>query len=440
LEIFADAPDIGQSGGQILRRRACLGAVVCAVVSPTLTRADGRLAPVDLRNLQVAERIPGAVGDGITDDTQAIQRVLDHVRLSGGGTVYLPPGTYAISRSLRIGSRTRLHGAGAASIIKARQGGYVGANGGTYATQNCQLIQNHNFAANTLTDKSILIEDLAFEWGRVTIAGGGAHSISLRMVDRVRIRGCSSTGGENVTALLACKDTLTEACDGLNATNCFFDHWDGASSARVVNCVGRVTSGTIAQGIQFTGTGSNNEARSAADALVMGCSLYGVRNQGSSAAIIANANQAASSVYRLRSIGNYVEDSDIGLCFQGAGGQHLSMGDAFHNVSSVPIFFHGDASGHPANCRVIDPHLVDCSHLPGNIALISVAGSGHQVKGLKVTNTGAVRYRLIAYLASSAVDCLVEIDSAASGLAGRVSNRGTRCTIMDREASPSIGK
>jgi hypothetical protein len=418
-----------------VRRRALLAAALVAGASPAITQADGVVAG-DLQNLLNPGRIPGASGDGFTDDTDAIQRVLDRVRLAGGGAVYLPPGTYTISRSLRIGSRTRLHGAGAASIIKAKQVGYAGVNGGSYGTQNCQLIQNYNFAAATLVDTSIVIEDLAFDWGRVTIAGGGAHSISLRMVDRVRIRGCSSTGGENVTALLACKDTLTEACDGLNVSNCFFDHWDGASSARVVNCVGRVTAGTIAQGIQFTGTGSNHQARSSTDALVMGCSMYGVRNKGSSSAIIANANQGASSAYRLRSIGNYVEDSDIGLCFQGSGGQHLSMGDAFHSVTAVPIFLHGDASGYPANCRVIDPHLVDCNHLLANVALISVAGTGHQIKGVKVTNTGAAPYRLIAYLASSAMYCFVEIDSAPSGLTGRVSNRGIRCTVVDREAHP----
>lgn len=39
----------------------------------------------------------GAVGDGITDDTEAIQRAIHKVLLSGGGTVRFPAGTYRIA-------------------------------------------------------------------------------------------------------------------------------------------------------------------------------------------------------------------------------------------------------------------------------------------------------------------------------------------------------
>ena len=45
----------------------------------------------------------GALGDGQTNDTAAIQRAIDACAGSGGGTVYLPPGTY-ISGSLHLRS------------------------------------------------------------------------------------------------------------------------------------------------------------------------------------------------------------------------------------------------------------------------------------------------------------------------------------------------
>jgi len=376
----------------------------------------------------------GATGDGTTDDTIALQTAATACRLAGGGTIYIPPGTYIVNKSIYIGSKTRVIGAGAASIIKAKQSGYVGANGGSYATLDSPLFQNYNSAASSITDTDIKIEDLAFDWGTVTISGGGAFSIYMRMVDRVTVRGVYSTKGENVTAFLGCKDTLTENCDGLNVTNCFYDHWDGMSSASVVNCVGRITSGTIQQGIQFTGTGSYAENLSSVDALVMGCSLYGIRNAGSSSAIIANANDGGSTAYRMRSIGNYIEDSDLGLVYQGAGGQHLSLGDTFKGITRVAIFFNIDASGYADNCRVIDPHLIDCSHTAPDIALISIGGTGNQVKGVKVTNSGAAGYLLIGYMSASATNCLLEIDSAPNGSAGnRINNSGTTCTIVDKD-------
>ncbi len=44
----------------------------------------------------------GAVGNGSTDDTAAFQNALNHVSSIGGGTVYVPAGTYKIASSLTI--------------------------------------------------------------------------------------------------------------------------------------------------------------------------------------------------------------------------------------------------------------------------------------------------------------------------------------------------
>ncbi len=44
----------------------------------------------------------GAVGDGVADDTLAINRATKYVANLGGGTVYYPPGTYKITRAIRL--------------------------------------------------------------------------------------------------------------------------------------------------------------------------------------------------------------------------------------------------------------------------------------------------------------------------------------------------
>lgn len=60
----------------------------------------------------------GAVGDGTTDDTAAIQQAIDDLPASGG-CVFVPPGTYSVSSSLALSEGAELCGAGSGSIIRA---------------------------------------------------------------------------------------------------------------------------------------------------------------------------------------------------------------------------------------------------------------------------------------------------------------------------------
>ena len=57
-------------------------------------------------NQYIDVRACGAIGDGETDDTAAIQKALDTCR-DGGGTVYFPPGWYAM-RTVKVHSNTDL--------------------------------------------------------------------------------------------------------------------------------------------------------------------------------------------------------------------------------------------------------------------------------------------------------------------------------------------
>jgi hypothetical protein len=55
----------------------------------------------------------GASGDGVTDDTRALQAAVARAAADGIGIVFLPAGTFLLSDALRLPSHVRLQGAGA---------------------------------------------------------------------------------------------------------------------------------------------------------------------------------------------------------------------------------------------------------------------------------------------------------------------------------------
>lgn len=61
----------------------------------------------------------GAVPNGTTDDTSAIQNAIDAAYSAGGGVVTLPAGTFLINGHLVMKSNVKLTGAGPATVIKA---------------------------------------------------------------------------------------------------------------------------------------------------------------------------------------------------------------------------------------------------------------------------------------------------------------------------------
>lgn len=63
----------------------------------------------------------GAVGDGIADDTEALRAAVSFANAAGGGTVFFPPGTYAVHNAPGIVVQSNVHllGSGAgASVIR----------------------------------------------------------------------------------------------------------------------------------------------------------------------------------------------------------------------------------------------------------------------------------------------------------------------------------
>jgi hypothetical protein len=138
---------------------ASIGADPAGAGTAARAYADS-LIPNDWINVRKAPY--NAAGDSITDDRAAIQAALDAAHARGGGTVYLPVGTYGLGATLNMpaGDGIQIVGSGWKSVLKVMYGA------------NCYAI---TFPA---ADTRVAIRDLMIDGncGSQTTASGGIYA------------------------------------------------------------------------------------------------------------------------------------------------------------------------------------------------------------------------------------------------------------------------
>lgn len=181
----------------------------------------------------------GAAGDGVTDDTSAINNCITTVNGAGGGVILFPAGTYLVCSTVTLQTGVILMGEGHnASIIKA------------CATGSNDVIQTAGFATNTGTNNPVG----PFGWGLSGIAingnkgaRSGGNCLSVYgynyVLNNVDIGFCfahglysewstSTTvpvaaGGESMESQILDVRTYQNGQDGI--------HWNGPHDSQMVN-------------------------------------------------------------------------------------------------------------------------------------------------------------------------------------------------------------
>ncbi len=129
-----------------------------------------------LNEIGVNVREKGAVGDGVTDDTVAIQDTIDHVASLGGGTVYVPDGyVFVYTASLKMKSNIKLIGTG---TLKA-QGEFPA---GTSMESSAINIRN-----DLAQLENVVIDGLTIE---APSSNGESRGIYVSWAKNVTIRNC----------------------------------------------------------------------------------------------------------------------------------------------------------------------------------------------------------------------------------------------------------
>ena len=153
-----------------VRRRLLAGLTASAVVGLHRSAVASASTAAGSRDVKAF----GAVGDGKTDDTRALQAALDDAAANGGGAVIVPAGTYS-TRTLTIGTAVHLIGAGMEATV-LRLG----------AETNNDLIRTRGFTALTGSNRP----EGPFNWSvrDLTLDGNRARNTRGCRAARLRVR------------------------------------------------------------------------------------------------------------------------------------------------------------------------------------------------------------------------------------------------------------
>jgi Pectate lyase superfamily protein len=157
--------------------------------------SNKNLAPVpveDNRNfnelsVNVKSSIYGAKGNGITDDTQPLQKAIDSAANSGGGVVSLPVSTYRITKTLYIPDNVTLIGESqgtSGTIIQYEGSGFALQSTGDHKRIN---IENMRVVLNG-KNNGIQLGDVSSKLGKNVIPGEmGLRHITVTGIGKGKI-------------------------------------------------------------------------------------------------------------------------------------------------------------------------------------------------------------------------------------------------------------
>lgn len=174
----------------------------------------GRIMPVAIK---YSVALWGAMGDGVTDDTAAIQQAVDFVISCGGGIVWFPAGTYLV-REVDVQHGLTLQGDGGAILVRPNDQPKFSRS---FTTQNRMWSESYD-------SPPLIIRDLHFHGNRT---GQGPYNNNQK---------------EQQHAIFACGDQSKSGRLRLIVERCVFEEGTGDAisiynnvDAIVTNCFAR---------------------------------------------------------------------------------------------------------------------------------------------------------------------------------------------------------
>ena len=336
----------------------------------------------------------GAVGDGITDDTAAIQAAYNSVT-GAGLTIYWPKGSYKTSAAIRVKSNTTTIFDGGAVMTPVALANFQIITMTSPITYDFgyALFINENFTTGN-DDFNIQYYNaraIGTATGNHAWYGGtdwNGHFIDSRNVVGLRIQNCTSSDMADFCAVMNCTNVIVANNYAGGASNAAYDFWEGNRSVVIrdnyaVNC----NTGVNWNAIDTLGTAQGESEAGGAfiadNCLIDGNTIIGLG--GASAILVAPLN-TQSFCTNVKITNNYIDLEN----FSGAGSPNaitvqrseniLIAGNTIRRVAagSWPIIITYDAALVNAEyCTVVNNQIYECNFPAG--AYIAAYGPNHLI-------------------------------------------------------------
>lgn len=330
----------------------------------------------------------GAVGDGIADDTAAINAAYSSVT-SSGATIWWPNGKYKISGPIRVKSKTRTLFAGGAYLAPVPIGSFTPLTMPGHGLWGYALFANANWEASALTDFNITYEGVNV----VPDSPWQGHYISARYATNVKMVDCYGINGDDFCSVLACVSVLVEGCYCVNARNCAYDFWDGTSHVVIRD---NIALDNVSAAVNVNAVGTFGEDRNVRDFLITGNYFTGTGTNVAGALVYVAPLSAASFIQDVKIVDNYIDQKfgtgvnvPSGIVVQRARNVVIHNNTVVNIGTAItPIAVTADAWGVSDSCTVSKNRIMDS--VIGAQTMIAVFGTAHTVEDNKSINSTAI--------------------------------------------------
>ena len=335
--------------------------VDAAVAVETAARVEALSGKVDKGSLFTNVKDFGAVGDGTTDDTAAIQAAIDSLPLNpagdgilsplgyaNGGTIYIPRGRYKVSSTLTLRRGVRITGEGRESS--------------QLISYTADSVLKYLDSGRYIQDE-IVVENLSiWQHASVTSTSGAAIEVSF---------GSVSPPSTN----LVCRNLIING--GYRGVLLGAGIWSSMDNCNVSNCVTNGVEVQLTNGVQSAPTTSTTFK----NCYSSGCGLAGFRINGASYTSLVGCASDSNGTY-----GYYLEGGSA-CSLYACGAEENTLGGAYlKNTTGAVINLNVIHTTSGVKHGVTLEACNRTTLLGGVYQAVTVTGYGIHV----VTNSGAI--------------------------------------------------